>query len=144
MLGDDKAKALSATLPGGITPLHYAAQLNDSEIVFRLLAAGANPNAQTSGNQTTPLHWAADKGSADALRFLLKDKADVSLKTKKGFTALHFAALGPKPELAKHLVDAGADLAAADDDGNTPLHLAAVAGKLKGAETLLASARIPP
>ena len=81
MLGDDKAKALSATLPGGITPLHYAAQLNDSEIVFRLLAAGANPNAQTSGNQTTPLHWAADKGSADALRFLLKDMAGVSLKT---------------------------------------------------------------
>ena len=38
-----------------ITPLHFAAQNNHTEIARLLIAAGANPNAKTHPEGSTPL-----------------------------------------------------------------------------------------
>lgn len=137
MLQNDAKQTLQATTAEGITPLHYAAQLDEAEIVLRLLIAGANPNITTENNLTTPLHWAAHQGATQSLRLLLRNHADPKLKTHKGYTAVHFAALGPKPELIQELIEAGVAIDELDAEGNTALHLAARAGKSKGVAVLL-------
>ncbi len=129
MLKTDKEKVLSARTTGGITPLHYAASLNNIEAVYRLLEAGVDVNIQTEDSLTTPLHWAADTGASDTLRLLITKGADVSAKAKNGYTPLHFLARGSaNPEMSKYLENAGADINALDGKLNTPLHTAASRG----------------
>lgn len=129
MLKTDKEKVLSARTTGGITPLHYAASLDNTEAVYRLLEAGVNVDIKTEDSLTTPLHWAADTGASDTLRLLIKKGADVHAKAKNGYTPFHFLARGSaNPEIAKYLQSAGADLNALDLKSNTPLHIAASRG----------------
>lgn len=129
MLKADKEKVLDARTTGGITPLHYAASLDNTEAVYRLLEAGVAVDITTEDSLTTPLQWAADKGASDTLRLLLKKGADVNAKAKNGYTPLHFLARGgTNPGIAKYLQDAGADINAPDSKLNTPLHIAAIRG----------------
>jgi hypothetical protein len=123
------------------------------ELVKRLLAHGANPNARlknapsragASRNPSlpeltgaTPLILAAMAGEPDVMRALLEHGADSSLRTKANGTALMAAAgLGRVPgevvvkesatlAAAKLLVDLGANVNATDDVGNTAMHYAA-------------------
>lgn len=68
-----------------------------------------------------PIHWAADRGNVDMLRFLVFDlKADVNLKDQEGQTALHYAASCGHVDIVKYLVEHGADIAVEDQDGATP------------------------
>lgn len=68
-----------------------------------------------------PIHWAADRGNVDMLRFLVFDlKADVNLKDQDGQTALHYAASCGHVDIVKYLVEHGADVAVEDQDGATP------------------------
>lgn len=129
MLQADKEKVLAARTTGGITPLHYAASLDNTEATYRLLEAGVAVDIATENSLTTPLQWAADKGTPDTLRLLIKKGADVNAKAKNGYTPLHFLARGAaNPEIAKYLLDAGADINALDGKLNTPLHIAAIRG----------------
>lgn len=129
MLRNDKDAVLAARTNTGITPLHYAASLDATEAVYRLLEAGVDVNIQTEGSLTTPLHWAADRGASDTLRLLLKMGANVQAQAKNGYTALHFLARGSvDPAVARYLIEAGADINTTDARGNTPLHIAAVNG----------------
>ncbi len=131
MLKVDKEKILDARTTGGITPLHYAASLDNTEAAYRLLDAGVNVDITTEDSLTTPLHWAADKGASDTLRLLLKNGADVNAKAKNGYTPLHFLARGAaNPEIGKYLQDAGADINALDGKLNTPLHIASARGNV--------------
>jgi len=63
----------NATLKGGITPLHIAAVLNQSEMASLLLARGANVNASTDSG-FTPLHYAALKGAQETAEVLIKQR----------------------------------------------------------------------
>lgn len=129
MLKADKEHVLAARTTGGITPLHYAASLDNTEAAYRLLEAGVAVDITTENSLTTPLQWAADKGASDTLRLLIKKGADVNAKAKNGYTPLHFLARGvATPEIAKYLLDAGADINALDSKLNTPLHIAAIRG----------------
>ncbi len=131
MLKVDKEKVLAARTTGGITPLHYAASLDNTEATYRLLDAGVNVDIKTEDSLTTPLHWAADKGASDTLRLLIKKGAAVNAKAKNGYTPLHFLVRGTaNPEIAKYLQDAGADINALDSKLNTPLHIAAARGNV--------------
>lgn len=69
-----------------------------------------------------PIHWAADRGNLDMIRFLVFDlNADVDLKDEDGQTALHYAASCGHTEVVKYLVESGADTSVEDADGATPL-----------------------
>lgn len=62
--------------PNGLTSLHQAARSDLVAVVDVLMEAGAYMEAREDGD-CTPLHWAADCGSCNALLVLLRHKADV-------------------------------------------------------------------
>lgn len=69
-----------------------------------------------------PIHWAADRGNLDMIRFLVFDlKADVDLKDEDGQTALHYAASCGHTEVVRYLIESGANTSVQDSDGATPL-----------------------
>jgi hypothetical protein len=78
----------------GLTPLHYASELNQVRIIQSLstLSNGhLNVNAQDKYGWT-PLHSASHQGNTDVVQALLKLNADATITDKYGKTPLHYAA----------------------------------------------------
>ncbi|WP_394778938.1 ankyrin repeat domain-containing protein [Undibacterium sp.] len=74
----------------GWTPLHYAAAKGDPAVIAILLENYAYIDA-ASPNHTTPLMMAARSGKTAAVKLLMDEGADVTLKNDVGMTALDFA-----------------------------------------------------
>lgn len=94
--------------PGGRTPLDYAAEHGNTEIIEMLLKGGARTDYRDKFGSTA-LHWAAERGHADAVQMLLAAKAPVDAQNRQGITPLMLAASGDKAEVVKVLLKAGAD-----------------------------------
>ncbi|HWI82962.1 ankyrin repeat domain-containing protein [Ramlibacter sp.] len=74
----------------GWTALHYAATGGHLAIMALLLEHHAYIDAE-SPNGTTPLMMAAHYGSTEAVKLLLNEGADATLKNQQGLTAIDFA-----------------------------------------------------
>jgi uncharacterized protein len=74
----------------GWTPLHYAATSANVRLIKVLLDNHAYIDSE-SPNKTTPLMMAAHYGSPGAVKLLLEEGADVSLRNDVGLTAVEFA-----------------------------------------------------
>ena len=119
-----------------LPPLHAAGAARDPEVISVLLAAGADVHRRDEFYGYTPLHLAAERGTAAAVRALLQAGAEADawatgFATDWGWswTPLHLAARSnPDPDVVTALVEAGADLHASGGEsyrrGNTPLHYA--------------------
>jgi uncharacterized protein len=83
----------------GWTPLHYAATSANLELMELLFANNAYIDAE-SPNGTTPLMMAAQYGSAAAVKRLLDEGADPTLKNQQGLTAIDFAYRASRTEAA--------------------------------------------
>jgi ankyrin repeat protein len=113
---------------GGMTALHLAARQGHIETVLALLEAGADVNAASAGDQTSPLLIATINGHFDLGKTLLDLGADPNLVSEAGATPLYAAvnvtwapkALYPQPraymqqklsylDFMKALLDEGAD-----------------------------------
>lgn len=96
----------------GTTPLYEAAVNGRTAIARLLLAAGAPPDAESSGTgaEGTPLCAAACWGHTDVVRELLAHGADPSLREDQGtgWSPLRWAENGPHPDTAELLTAAGA------------------------------------
>src|SRR2546421_87740 len=88
--------------------------------VFAVLLAGTLATAGTSFR----LADAAQRGDKDAVRALLKQKAEVNAPQPDGATALSWAVHHNDLDMADLLIRAGAHVNAANDLGVTPLWLA--------------------
>ena len=111
-------------LTANATPLHDAASDRNLDEVNRLIATGANVNAQNDGGQT-PLHVACYRGfSPSIVEALLVAGADANAKSNTGWTPLHLASNISDEFTVQVLLDAGADVNALNNNGQTPLHLA--------------------
>jgi len=118
----------------GDTALHLAAAGYRVEIVRRLLASGADPNAAGNGRRSSPLHYAADgfitgpawdaKRQVETIRCLLHQGADIRLQDKNGATPLHRAVRTRCAAAVKFLLEAGSDPTIRNKSGSTPFHLA--------------------
>jgi ankyrin repeat protein len=113
---------------GGMTALHLAARQGHRRTVESLLEAGADVNAPSAGDRTTPLLIATVNGHFDLGNYLLERGADPNLASEAGATPLYAAvnvtwapkSLYPQPqahlqqtlsylEYMKALLDKGAD-----------------------------------
>src|SRR5262245_18067518 len=92
---------------------------------------------------TSPMADAAEKQNRDAIRSLLRQKADVNAPQIDGTTALHWAVRLNDPATADLLIRAGAKVNAANRDGATPLQLAALNGSAAMIEKLVKAGADP-
>ncbi|KAI1132547.1 ankyrin repeat-containing domain protein [Nemania abortiva] len=77
----------------GSTPLHYASQTGQDQIVQLLLEYGADANSKDASG-STPLHKAAEKNHVAVVRLLLDSNADPEAIDNSGSTPLHYASGG--------------------------------------------------
>jgi len=90
------ARSLSYTdlvgIEGGLTPLHYASRDGHHEAAMLLVAAGADVNTPTAGDNTTPLLMATINGNYDIAMQYLELGADPNIVSEDGAAPL-FATL---------------------------------------------------
>lgn len=103
------------------TPLSYAVEQSNKDLVEVLLGVGANPNIKSKGDNY-PLELALDKPAI--LAALLKAKADPNIKFSDDTTPLVRAVFSNNAEAVQALVAAGVDQTIADPYGSTPREIA--------------------
>src|SRR5712691_6374487 len=140
------AVVATAASEGVQSPLMEAAYRGDLETMKQLIQQGADVN-ETNFAGGTALDFAAGggpivnqvyRGSADAVRLLLKNKANPNLAASSGHTPLMFAAINGNLESVKALLEAGAELNATTKFGDNAVHLAVSYGHAHIAHTLMA------
>lgn len=89
----------------GWTPLHYAASSANLPIIALLIENSAYIDAE-SPNGTTPLMMAAMYGTPEAVKLLLQEGADPTLKNIQSLTALDFAQRAVRPDSADLIAEA--------------------------------------
>jgi ankyrin repeat protein len=105
-----------------------------------LLVAGT---AATAAAASSPMADAAMKQNREAVRLLLRQKADVNAPQVDGTTALHWAVRLDDLDTADLLIRAGAKVSAANREGVTPLQLAALNGNAPMIEKLVKAGADP-
>ncbi len=126
---DVNAKIKAPSYSEGWTPLHFAAQWGDMEIIRLLISKKADVNALSKGlAPLRPLHASAYSGHYKASQFLLANGANVDALDGYGRTPLHGVAYGKNIKIAKLLIEKGANVNAkvpsGELKGKTPLDLA--------------------
>jgi ankyrin repeat protein len=134
------ARKADVNLPqgDGMTALHWAALHGNAELASLLLRARASVKATTRVAAHTPLHVAAEAGSAPVVVALLEAGADPGATTSAGVTALHLAAMSGSAAAVAALLDRGAAVNAREPAwSQTPLMLAAARGRTAAVKLLL-------
>jgi len=117
-----------------------AAERGDWITVRRLLESGADPDivqltpaqplseldrrGRYALQRLNALGMAAEQGNSDAVRLLLRFKADVNKRGRDGQTALIAAARAGQAQVARMLLESGADPKIEQIAGNAPLWIA--------------------
>jgi ankyrin repeat protein len=132
-----KRAAVNAAGADGFTPLHWAAERNNPELVDLLVAARADAKATTRYN-VSPLYLAALNGNATVIERLLNAGADPNGTAHEGQTMLMTAALSGQPAAVRLLLARGAKVDTVEPyKGQTALMWAAAEGNTAAAEVLL-------
>src|SRR5499427_4396800 len=105
-----------------------------------LLSVGV---ASTAWAANSPIADAAQNQNREAIRSLLRQKADVNAPQVDGTTALHWAVRLNDLDTADVLIRAGAKVNATNRDGATPLQLAALNGSAAMIEKLVKAGADP-
>ena len=146
-LGGDQLARKGHQLPPLLAAIRPAGAHKTDEIreqmVNRLLAAGADPNASIGG--ITPLLLAAGHGTDAIVRALIDAGADVHAKDFQGRNALHHAAEGNQPPAVIHpLLVAGIEIDSKNlHSGLTPLGIYARHHNPQACRALLAAGADP-
>ncbi|CAM9703108.1 unnamed protein product [Ectocarpus sp. 13 AM-2016] len=99
----EKGANVSSVTNPGITALHIGcAQEGPVAVVELLIGAGADVEATSEG--WTPLHGAAEKGSREAVRALVKAGANPDRRRPTGVTPLHIAARSGRLDTLRELL----------------------------------------
>jgi len=104
----NKSVDVNVSEADGSTPLLWAAHLNDTDLVTRLLKVGARPNVRNRLG-STPLLEAAFNANTEAIKALLDAGADPKAAGADGETPLMLVARSGNVAAAKLLLDWGAD-----------------------------------
>jgi len=119
---------LEARNNNGWAVLHAAAEYGYTEMVKRLLEAGADIEVRTN-HGSTPLKLAAGEGHLDIVRYLVEQGADIQTANDEQFTALHDAVSAQQRDITEYLVENAPNLVnVSQHTGWTPLQMAATLG----------------
>ena len=124
------------------TALHVAAECRQVEVVWQLLAGGADPRKANLDGQTS-LHSAVKGGSTKVVARLVHAGADLDARDALGDTPLSIAVEHANFEVVSLLLFAGANPDAEGRDKNTPMHTAAARGELEAVTALLRAGAHP-
>eukprot|EP01055_Gregarina_sp_Pseudo9_P000278 Gregarina_sp_Pseudo_9__277@NODE_1178_length_1811_cov_119_061512_g1104_i0_p1_GENE_NODE_1178_length_1811_cov_119_061512_g1104_i0NODE_1178_length_1811_cov_119_061512_g1104_i0_p1_ORF_typecomplete_len384_score101_75Ank_2/PF12796_7/8_7e05Ank_2/PF12796_7/4_6e16Ank_2/PF12796_7/2_2e23Ank_2/PF12796_7/1_6e10Ank_4/PF13637_6/0_0036Ank_4/PF13637_6/2_7e15Ank_4/PF13637_6/9_6e17Ank_4/PF13637_6/0_0029Ank_5/PF13857_6/0_0022Ank_5/PF13857_6/4e06Ank_5/PF13857_6/1_1e10Ank_5/PF13857_6/5_1e13Ank/PF00023_30/0_051Ank/PF00 len=114
----------------GLTPLHFAVQERQYDVVNELLLSVENSDearrelASSAGatlNSYAPIHIAAIRGDCDIISLLLANGASPNATSKLSATPLHLAASKGHTAACKLLLENGSNVNAATKTGNTAL-----------------------
>src|SRR4029077_16460168 len=109
------------------TPLMWAAEHGQTEVVRALLERGADVEARDKYGYTAVIGAACECAVVDmpetfeSMKLLLAKGAKINAKDKVGRTALMSAAFAGRTENMRLLLDHEADVDLKDSDGNTAL-----------------------
>jgi ankyrin len=92
------------------TPLMTCAKTGSADAVRMLLEFGAAIDTKEPAQNQTALMWAAAERHPDVVKALIDSHANLTARTKQGFSALHFAARVGDIESVKLLLAAGVDI----------------------------------
>lgn len=121
----------------GTTPLHWAAERDDRDLVVLLLGSGARVNAVNMYG-VTPLSLACRNRNATMVGVLLRAGADPNQAIRTGETPIMTASLAGSADAVKLLLEAGADLNAKEPTaGQTAVMWAAADGHADVVKTLV-------
>jgi len=124
-----KSADVNAAEADGSTPLLWAANHDDADLVTRLLKAGANPNLRNRLG-ATPLAEAAFHANTEAIQALLEAGADPNAAGADGQTPLMLVARTANVAAAKLLLEKGANANVHEAQrGQTALMWAAAEGQ---------------
>ena len=115
---------ISYGIPVYAAEIHEAAQAGNLQLLETLLSANPELTSSLDNRQCSPLHFAADGGSVDAVAMLLDLGADIAALDIDGDTPLHWAAMAGNPYVVAALLEHGSDVNAANYALQTPLHYA--------------------
>jgi ankyrin repeat protein len=109
----------------GRTPLFYAAQYGDYDIVVELIERGADVNAPDKALKT-PLHFAAAAYQPEVVDLLLRSGAGVDLQDSNGNTALFDSVFNSRGrgDVIESLIACGAQKSLENRHGVSPEALA--------------------
>ncbi len=130
---EDAVKTRNPTLryDDGQTPLHRAAEMNETGIATYLIDRGADISAKDKSGYT-PLHVAVYSGSTDIVRLLLAKGADANSQEMYGNTALNlFIPNENAEEIYDLLLENGGNPNSKNLSGDTPLYTAILNNKSK-------------
>lgn len=115
-----------------IQGLLKACRIGDLESLKQILEVSPELiDAAESSLGWTGLYCSVLCGHYEISKFLIKNNANVNIKTRMGETPLHQAVECKNLKLCKLLLKHGADLNIQQNDGETPLHIAVVKNNYK-------------
>lgn len=119
VLGLDREALNTEIIDPETTPLMHAAEDGSITHLERLIAEGADVNAQDQRGWTALMH-AAMKDRAKEAEVLLAAGANPNLKDRDGRTAMLWSARSCAPDVAEILAQSGASFNAKDNHGDSP------------------------
>jgi len=119
--------------------IHLAA-CNEEMEILNILLDQTFSTKQRDINEKIPLHHAAENGSLECIKSLLRCPLlmrSMGDRDAYGMSPLHQAALNKHAEACKLLIYKGGDITSQDHRQRTPLHLAVKSGSLETVQVLL-------